>query len=273
MKPVAILTDVTRCTGCEKCVAACKREYDLGPDRPWRQKGAIDDLSSTRLTTILNRPGGHHVRKHCRHCDDPACVSACLVGAMQKTPEGPVIYNPKKCMGCRYCMMACPYGIPRYDWNRPVPYIRKCPMCYDRIQAGGQPACTEICPEKATIFGSREELLALAHERIKAEPTKYLQHVYGETEVGGMSVLYISDIPLDFLSGKSVLSETPLPELTYAALSKAPGTVVAAAGLLTGVYWLIGRRMRLQELEAAAAERTHREVPADESKKTREADE
>jgi len=259
MKPVAMLTDVTRCTGCETCVAACKRENDLGPDRPWRQKGAIDDLSSTRLTTIVSRSGGRHVRKHCRHCDHAACVSACLVGAMRKTPEGAVIYDIEKCMGCRYCMMACPYGIPRYDWNTAVPSVHKCILCYDRILAGKQPACTESCPEKATIFGSREELLALAHERLQAEPRKYLPQVYGEKEVGGTSVFYLSDIPLDFLGCKPGLSETALPELTRAALNKVPGVVVAAAGLLTGVYWIIGRRMRLREIEAAAAEREDQE--------------
>jgi len=259
MKPVAILTDVTRCTGCEACVGACKKEYHLGPDRPWRQKGAIDDLSSTRHTTILSRPGGRYVRKQCRHCNQAACVSACLVGAMQKTPDGPVIYDEKKCMGCRYCMVACPYSIPRYDWNKAVPYVHKCTMCYTRIKTGKQPACIEACPEEATIFGPRDEILALARQRLKTEPQKYLQEIYGEKEVGGTSVLYISDIPLDFLACKPALGETPLPERTYAALSKVPGIVLAMGGLLTGIYWIIGRRMRMQELKATAAAETQTE--------------
>jgi len=133
-EPMAILTDVTRCTGCEKCVDACKDEYELGEDRPWRGQSAIDDLSASRYTTIVNKPGNHHVRQQCRHCLEPACVSACIVGALQKTPEGPVIYDAKKCIGCRYCLMSCPFDIPRYDWDRAVPYVRKCTMCYDRHQ-------------------------------------------------------------------------------------------------------------------------------------------
>lgn len=164
-KVFAILTDTTRCTGCESCVHACKQTYGLGRDRAWRWKERIDDLSATRFTTIENRPGGHHVRKQCRHCLEPACVSACLVGALQKTELGPVVYDQNRCMGCRYCMMACPYGIPRYEWQTAVPYVRKCILCYDRIKEGKQPACTEACPYNATIFGTRAEMLTEARRR------------------------------------------------------------------------------------------------------------
>ena len=107
---VAILTDTTRCTGCEKCVDACKKENDLGRDHPWRGQGSINALSSSRYCTVLARPGEHYVRQQCRHCLEPACVSACLVGAMQKSPEGPVIYDADRCMGCRYCLAACPFA-------------------------------------------------------------------------------------------------------------------------------------------------------------------
>ena len=261
----AILTDTTLCVGCEQCVEACKRTNGLGRDVPRRWKGRIDDLSSTRYTTIVRRPGDHFVRQQCRHCLEPACVSACLVGALQQKknpegiPEGPVIYDSDKCMGCRYCMMACPYGIPRYDWEKPVPQVRKCTMCYERIKDGKEPACVEACPEKATIFGYRNELLDEARRRIRDNPGKYINKIYGETEIGETSVIYLSDIPLDFLAFKPELGARPLPERTWAALSKVPPLAVGVGGVMTGVWWIIGRRMKLAE-EAARSQVTAKET-------------
>jgi len=241
----AILIDTTRCKGCEECVAACKQENELGKDRAWREQEAIDSLSPTRNCTVLRRPDDHFVLQQCRHCLDPACVSACLVGAMQQTPEGPVVYDPDKCMGCRYCLVACPYGIPRYDWDRPAPLVHKCTMCYHRLQQGREPACVEACPEEATVFGSREELLAEAHRRIEADPDAYLPRVYGERDVGGTAVLYISDVPLDFLSWKPDLDERPLPDRTWASLKKVPPTILGMGGLMTGLHWVIDRRNKI----------------------------
>ncbi len=259
---VAILTDTTRCTGCEKCVEACKTEYESGRDRPWRAQAAVSDLSSSRFTTIVRRPGEHYVRQQCRHCLEPACVSACLVGAMTKTPEGPVVYDPDRCMGCRYCLAACPYGIPRYEWDQRVPYVAKCTMCADRVSQGDVPACVEACPEDATIFGTRAELLAEAHRRIDENPGKYQPRVFGEHEVGGTSVLYISDIPLDFLAWKPDLGDEPLPELTWAALHKVPPVILGMAGLMTGIYWVIGRRMKLASETAMAQEAAQGQLDA-----------
>ncbi len=247
----AILTDTTRCTGCESCVEACKRVNGLGEDRPRPWKRDIDDLSSTRFTTLLRRTderGAHFVRQQCRHCLEPACVSACIVGALRKTSEGPVTYDEGKCMGCRYCMVACPFTIPRYDWEKTVPYVRKCTLCYERLQEGRQPACTEECPYEATVFGTRDKLLQVARTRIANNPGRYVPKIYGEHEVGGTAVLMISDIPLDFLSWGSKTMDEPLPELTWAALSKVPPIVVAVGGLMAGVYWIIGRRIRMQAL-------------------------
>jgi formate dehydrogenase iron-sulfur subunit len=260
----AILTDTTLCTGCQKCVAACKSENELGKDLPRRWKRRIDDLSSTRYTTILRRPNDHFVRQQCRHCLEPACVSACLVGALQKTPEGPVIYDGNRCMGCRYCMVACPYGIPRYDWDKPIPYIRKCDMCHERVKDGGEPACVEACPEKATIFGDRDELIEEARRRIRENPEKYVDKIYGETEIGGTAVIYISDIPLDFLAFKPELGDEPLPELTWAALSKVPPLALGVGGVMAGVWWIIGRRIQLTEeakRSAMAGDETDQETP------------
>lgn len=262
-KVFAILTDTTRCTGCEACVHACKQTYGLKKDRAWRWKQKVDDLSSTRFTTIVRRPGNTFVRQQCRHCLDPACVSACLVGALQKTDEGPVVYDSSRCMGCRYCMMSCPYGIPRYEWESPVPRVRKCIMCYDRIKQGKQPACTEACPYGATVFGTRAEMLAEAHRRFDENPGKYYPHdkpvVRGEHEVGGTSVLYISDVSLDFLGWRPNLGDEPIPALTWGALSKVPPLAVGVAGLMAGIYWIIGRRMRLLE-EAAPVQHGNHDV-------------
>jgi formate dehydrogenase iron-sulfur subunit len=164
---------------------------------------------------------------------------------MQKTADGPVVYDTDRCIGCRYCMMACPYGIPRYEWQAAVPYVRKCDMCFERVREGKQPACVEACPEAATIFGSREELLQEAHRRIAASPAKYQARVFGESEVGGTSVLYVSDIPLDFLAWKPDLGEQPLPELTLAALTKVPPLLIGVGGLMAGIFWITGRRNKL----------------------------
>ena len=280
-KHPAILIDTTRCTGCEQCVAACKEENgklqdnrDM-KDRPWRGQDAIDSLSSTRFCTILRRPGDHYVRQQCRHCLDPACVSACLVGAMQKSPEGPVIYDEDLCMGCRYCLVACPYGIPRYDWDRAIPYVRKCTMCYEnRLKLKKVPACVEACPEEAAVFDERSELLNQARDRLDAEPDKYVQHIYGEHEVGGTSVLYISDIPLSFLGWQPASDTRKLPDLTWASLKKVPPVILAMGGLMGGIYWMVGRRMKMAaEAEVGTApQETETSDPSEVTQDSREDD-
>jgi formate dehydrogenase iron-sulfur subunit len=249
MSAKAILTDTTLCTGCELCVTACKRANGLGPDRPHRWQLGIDDLSATRFTTILHR-SGQSVRQQCRHCLEPACVSACLVGAMQKTPSGPVVYDADRCMGCRYCMMACPFEIPRYEWSARVPRVRKCTMCAPLLAQGKPPACVEACPEHATIFGDRQELLAEAHRRLRTTPGRYVNHVYGEGEAGGTSVLTISSVPLDFLAARAGITDQALPELTWAALSKVPPLALGMGGLMAGIFWITDRRMKLQRESA-----------------------
>jgi formate dehydrogenase iron-sulfur subunit len=181
------------------------------------------------------------------------------VGALTKTADGPVIYNPERCIGCRYCIVSCPYGIPRYDWEKPTPYVRKCTFCYSRLKEGLEPACVEACPTKATIFGDRDELIQLAHQRIQKKPGKYVDKVIGETEIGGTSILYLSDIPLDFLAFKPQLGDEPLPQLTWAALSKVPPIVVGMGGLMTGIWWIVNRRMRLAEEEARKGDIRSRE--------------
>jgi formate dehydrogenase iron-sulfur subunit len=241
-----ILTDITKCIGCLKCVAACKEVHNLKEDEPriWQKN---DGLSAENWTSIIRKPKDHYVRKQCRHCLEPACASVCPVGALQKTKLGPVIYDSNKCLGCRYCMMACPYGIPRYDWDKTVPHVEKCILCYDRIIKGEQPACTEACPQKATIFGERSELLKIAHKRIKGNPGKYINKVYGEHEVGGTSVLYLSDIDLGFLSYPVNLGNKPLPERTSTAMESVPFAFVGMGGVMLGLNWIIRRRMEFSK--------------------------
>ncbi|MGD2069539.1 MAG: 4Fe-4S dicluster domain-containing protein [Gemmatimonadota bacterium] len=254
IRSAAILVDTTRCTGCEECVLACKEENGLGPDRLRPGQATFDGLSSTRFSTVLRRPDDLFVKRQCLHCLEPACVSACLVGAMQKTPEGPVVYDEELCMGCRYCLVACPYGIPRYQWDEATPYVRKCTLCHHRIVEGREPACVEACPSDALLFGNRAELLAEAWRRIEAFPGRYARHVYGEHEVGGTSVLYLADRSLGFLAWSRELGDEPMPHLTWASLAKIPPVVLGMGGLMTGIYWVVQRRMRLAARAADAAD-------------------
>lgn len=258
-KVFAILTDTTKCTGCETCVQACKQENKLGRDRAWKWQQDIDALSATRFCTVVRRPERNYVRQQCRHCLDPACVSACLVGALQKKDNGAVIYDSNLCMGCRYCMMSCPFGIPRYEWDSAAPTVRKCVMCFSRLQKGEQPACTAACPEQATIFGTRAEMLAEARRRIAANPGRYYPadqpRIWGETEVGGTCVLYISNISLDFLGWAPQLGDQPVPALTWAVMEEVPPVALGVVGLMSSVYWFFGRRNRVR---AAAAEEARR---------------
>jgi formate dehydrogenase iron-sulfur subunit len=152
-------------------------------------------------------------------------------------------------------MMACSYGVPRYEWDSLAPVVRKCSLCYDRLQAGQLPACTEACSEQASIFGEREELLAEARHRLQAEPHKYIQHVYGEHEVGGTSVLYVSDIPLDFLGYRGHPGQESMPELTEVAMNAVPAVAVGMTALMAGTHWIIKRRMKMAA-QAASTETT-----------------
>jgi formate dehydrogenase iron-sulfur subunit len=172
------------------------------------------------------------------------------VGAFQKTAAGPVVYDEDKCMGCRYCMLACPFGVPRYEWNSTLPRVRKCDMCAQRVAAGQPTSCAEICPTGATKFGEREELLAEARQRIQANPQQYTNYIYGETEVGGTAVLLLSSVPFSEFGYQSDLLREPLPLLTYRVLSKIPDLVTLGGLLLGGIWWLTNRRDEVALAEA-----------------------
>ena len=255
MNTYAILTDVTRCIGCEQCIRACKTVNETGKnDAPFKWQGPATDLSSNRWTALIRTREGRYVRVLCRHCLSPGCVAACPVGALERTDEGAVTYDPSICLGCRYCMMACPFRIPRYEWESPTPRVRKCILCYDNITSGEleQPACTAACPTHATIFGEREALLTEAKRRIKKWPERYIDHVWGEQEVGGTSVLVISDVDLADAGWPSHLTSKPVGELAKTILGTVPGTFVSVGAVMFGLNWIIKRRQKLA-LEAVLA--------------------
>jgi formate dehydrogenase iron-sulfur subunit len=229
----ALLIDITKCIGCRACEQACRDGHGQPQNQP-------EKLSATSFT-IIEDHDDKHVRRMCQHCIDPACVSACLVGALTKSDLGPVIYNDKKCMGCRYCMVACPYSVPKYEWSKLAPYMRKCNMCYERVVQGRQTMCADACPTGATIFGNRDDLLHEAHVRMDQNPS-YVQHLYGESELGGASVMYLTDVPFEKLGFITPPNDRPLPTLSEAALGDTPTVVLVGGSLLAGLYWITQRR-------------------------------
>jgi formate dehydrogenase iron-sulfur subunit len=257
----AILTDLTKCVGCSACVLACEQINGLpADDRPPKLSEAA--------WTIIRDHRGVTIRQHCMHCLDPTCASVCPVNALQKTPEGPVIYEESRCIGCRYCMLACPFSIPTYEWQSAHPKVRKCGMCFDkRVREGGQPACTSVCPTGATTFGDRDALVREAHRRIETDPDRYVDHIYGLEEVGGTSVLYLSGVPFADLGFPTNLDTKPYPKLTWDILSEIPNVVGIGGVALAGVYWVINRRMMMERLslEDAANEEVVEELSGPEN--------
>lgn len=241
VKRKAMLIDITLCVGCNSCQEACKKSNGL-------PEGEEKKLSATAYTA-LEEHDGVFIRRMCQHCETPTCASVCPVGAFEKTPEGPVLYDEEKCIGCRYCMQACPFQVPRYEWSSTYPRVQKCVFCHDRIMKGLQTACAEACPTGATKFGDRDELIAEAFNRIKTEPSKYVNKVYGQNEVGGTSILYITSVPFEQLGFKTQLEATALPSLTWNALSKVPGIVSVGGVLLAGIWWITNRRIEVQQYE------------------------
>lgn len=233
-----MLIDITKCIGCGMCYMACQQQNGLSGT----QNEVLDAETWVAVKSyevdIKGSKEKRFVRHQCFHCHDPACVSACLVGALIKTPEGPVVYDGGKCMGCRYCMVACPFNVPKYQWDSPFPVIRKCIFCADKVKAGEPTACASACPTKATLFGTREELVAEAKARLQAEPDKYVPHIYGLAEVGGTSFMFLSDVPFEQLGFPSNVGTRPLPEYTQMALSKIPAVVVGGALVLGTAYQL-----------------------------------
>ncbi|MCK4658417.1 MAG: 4Fe-4S dicluster domain-containing protein [Phycisphaerae bacterium] len=281
---MGVLVDITKCIGCRRCEFACKeatqkaaevradgpcKEGDLFKPQPletYEDKSVFDSDGLRRPephchTRISRFPNPQdetkpvYAKYNCLHCVDPSCMSACIVGAFRKLPEGPVLYDAWKCMGCRYCMVACPFGIPQYEYdNLLTPQVRKCTMCADEgnlmdptlpedhPNKGKVPACVKICPAEVMTYGKRSELLELAHETIHKHPEVYHDHVYGEHEVGGTSWLYLAprDLPHEEL-GFLKLEATAPPRLTESiqhGVFKYFVPPVAWYGLLGAMMWI-----------------------------------
>lgn len=234
----AILYDATLCINCKQCEAACAEKNHLHYDDA---VAGEDRQSEHKFTVVLNK-NEKYMRRLCMNCADPACASVCPVAALKKTPEGPVTYDADRCMGCRYCMIACPFNVPKYEWNKLAPRVRKCDMCSDRVLAGQATACAAICPTGANKFGERDELIAEAQQRLRANPSNYIPYIYGLNEVGGTSVLLLSGVAFeDFGYPMDVVTE-PMPLLTYRVLTHVPDLVTLGSVLLGGVWWITQRR-------------------------------
>jgi formate dehydrogenase iron-sulfur subunit len=236
----AILVDITKCIGCRSCEQACKQVHGFPMESEKK-------LSPTALTVVEDH-GDRFVRRMCMSCQDPACASACLVGALKKTALGPVTYDSSKCIGCRYCIVACPFNVPRYEWSKLVPFVKKCDMCFERQTKGQLPACVEACPVQASIAGWRDEILEEAQRRVLLD-SKYVKHIYGTEEAGGTSVFFISDVAFEKLGFVQAPTQ-PMPVLTANALGDIPTVVIVGGSLLAGLYWITNRRKVVALAEA-----------------------
>jgi Fe-S-cluster-containing dehydrogenase component len=198
---VGMLYDSTRCIGCKACVTACREANHLPAAMTDGMHDMQQELDGTTKNVIKlyrdpkDLPVFAFMKQQCMHCLDPACTSVCMLGALKKTNAGPVTYDPDACIGCRYCQLACPFNIPKFEWFSATPKIVKCELCNDRLKAGSVPACVEVCPRKAVIYGERAKLLEEGHRRIAAEPALYQKKIYGEHDLGGTAVLYLSAVP------------------------------------------------------------------------------
>ncbi len=223
---VGILVDTTRCVGCQSCTEACAEANGL----PEPDLDAIDEdkirNTSDKQWTLINRfevdDEEIFVKKQCMHCNQPACATACPTKALVKTEEGPVIWRADKCMGCRFCMVSCPFEMPKFEYDSPIPKIQKCIMCFERLQEGEEPACVSECPEEAIVFGTRRELIDEARTRIYSNPDDYVHQIYGEHEVGGTGYMYLSAVPFEKLGFRTDLGSTPYPEYTKTFLYSVP---------------------------------------------------
>jgi Fe-S-cluster-containing dehydrogenase component len=216
---MGVLVDTTRCVGCRTCEVACAEAHglpapDLDDESVFERERQPTETQWTVVNYYKTEVGDISVKKQCMHCNQPACAAACLVKAMLKTEDGPVIWREDRCMGCRFCMLSCPFDIPKFEYNSAVPKIQKCTMCWERLKEGQQPACVENCPAEALLFGRRKDLLEIARNRIYENPNSYVHHIYGEHEAGGTGVLYLSSVPFEQLGFRTDLESAPYPELT-----------------------------------------------------------
>ena len=201
---VGMLYDTTRCIGCKACVVACREANGLQPDTSLDglHQAPLDLNGRTKNVIKLYREGERisFFKAQCMHCVDPACASACMLHSLHKDETtGIVTYDPQYCVGCRYCQVACPFNVPKFEFEKAAPKIVKCEMCRHLLAQGKIPACCDVCPREAVVYGKRADLLAEAKRRIESQPGRYVPRVYGETEAGGTQVLYLSHVAFEKL--------------------------------------------------------------------------
>ncbi len=285
----ACLVDLTRCIGCRACQVACKQWNELPPERTrflgrdggYGNPPALTAKTHTRISFHevmgaggkLERPV--FVKRQCMHCQEPACASACPVTALEKVKSngsslGPVIYHPDRCMGCRYCMLACPFNIPTLEWEKVVPLISKCTFCFDRqsqalpyaevngaalseesrglhAAAMQTPACIKTCPTQALKFGDRDGLLREARQRIAdrkgvRDGWQYVNHIYGEKEAGGTSWMYLSCVPFEKIGFRTDLGDRSYPSYTLPVMKAVPAAILGVGAVLGAAYWVSQRK-------------------------------
>ncbi len=251
-----VLVDITRCIACRSCQVACKAWHGLPAEyRPsdgtYTSPERLDATDYTFINFVENSGDNivwKFVKEQCMHCLEPACVSACPVGALQKTKEGPVVYDQWRCIGCRYCMVACPFNVPKYEWDTTNPWVRKCDFCADRISEGEKPACVKACPMEVMYFDDYEKVVAEAKRRINTYPEKYVNKIYGLKEAGGTSWIYISDVPFEELGFNMDISTIPYPQRTWGPdLSKILWEEAGLLAILCGILYIRTRRNQKEE--------------------------
>ncbi len=262
---VGCLVDITLCTGCRQCEQACNERHSLkSPEYSFNISAS--EINRIRrpdpsLHTVVNafdskNRDDRYVKIQCMHCIEPSCVSACIVGALNKRDDGPVTYDQDKCIGCRYCMIACPFEIPAYEYDEPLtPKVTKCDFCTSTIEnpdiqnGKATPSCAAACPFDAIKFGKKDELLALAQKRIDDNPEKYFPHIYGQHEAGGTSWIYLA--PGNFKEmGLPDLDSTPPSALTEGiqhGIFKFGAVPAALYGALSALMWFKNRKDKRED--------------------------
>ncbi|OGQ97978.1 MAG: hypothetical protein A2521_03295 [Deltaproteobacteria bacterium RIFOXYD12_FULL_57_12] len=259
---MGVLVDLTRCVGCRSCEAACNKEQGLpAPDLPFDDMSVLEEKRRTSegAYTVVNKyeiPGKDHPlyrKMQCNHCNEPACLTSCFVNAYRKTPEGAVMYDPTVCVGCRTCMIACPFYVPAYSYSSVLnPVIKKCIFCYEtRLKFGRPPACVEACPKEVLTFGKRTNLLKIAHDRIRNYPDKYVDQVYGEKEVGGTAWMYLSSAPFEEVGFDTHLGNDPIINYVKEFLTVVPMVLTIWPALFAGFH-LLATRKDVQNKENSA---------------------